>query len=61
MFVLKEINIGEKIDFFDLNTQEKWEIYFVFCVTEHLRHIACSVIEINMFTGFERDHYLQND
>ena len=33
----------------------------MFCVTEHLRHIACSVMEINMFTGFERDHYLQND
>ena len=48
MFVLKEINIGEKIDFFDLNTQEKWEIYFVFCVTEHLRHMACSIIEINI-------------
>ena len=26
----------------------KWEIYFVFCVTEHLRHMACSVIEINI-------------
>ena len=26
----------------------KWEIYFAFCVTEHLRHIACSVIEINI-------------
>ena len=48
MFVLKEKNIGEKIEFFDLNTQEKWEIYFVFCVTEHLRHMACSVIEINI-------------
>ena len=48
MFVLKEINIGEKFEFFDLNTQEKWEIYFVFCVTEHLRHMACSVIEINI-------------
>ena len=23
----------------------KWEIYFVFCVTEHLRHMACSVID----------------
>ena len=48
MFVLKEINIGEKFEFFDLNTQEKWEIYFVFCVTEHLRHMACSVININI-------------
>ena len=23
-------------------------IYFMFCVTEHLRHMACSVIEINI-------------
>ena len=48
MFVLKEINIGEKFEFLDLNTQEKWEIYFVFCVTEHLRQMACSVIESNI-------------
>ena len=33
---------------FDLNTQEKWEIFFVFHVTEHLHHLACSVIEINI-------------
>ena len=26
----------------------KWEIYFVFCATENLRHVACSVIEINI-------------
>ena len=26
----------------------KWEIYFVFCVTENLRHVACSVIEMNI-------------
>ena len=25
----------------------KWEISFLFCVTEHLRHMACSVIKIN--------------
>ena len=23
-------------------------IYFMFCVTEHLRHMACSVVEINI-------------
>ena len=23
-------------------------MYFLFCVTEHLRHMACSVIEINI-------------
>ena len=26
----------------------KWEIYFVFYITEHLRHMACSVIGINI-------------
>ena len=41
-------NIGDKFEFFDLNIQEKWEIYFVFCVTEQLHHMACSVIEINI-------------
>ena len=48
MFVLKEINIGEKFEFYRSDNSRKWEIYFVFCVTEHLRHMACSVIEINI-------------
>ena len=47
MFVLKEKNIGEPFEFFDLNTQEN-EKFILFCVTEHLRHMACSVIEINI-------------
>ena len=47
MFVLKEKNIGETFEFFDLNTQEN-EKFILFCVTEHLRHMACSVIEINI-------------
>ena len=46
MFVLKEKNTGEKFEFFDLNTQENGK--FNFCVTEHFRHMACSVIEINI-------------
>ena len=46
MFVLKEKNTGEKFEFFDLNTQENGK--FNFCVTEHLRHMACSIIEINI-------------
>ena len=50
MFVLKWKNIGEKFEFFDQNTQENGLqcMYFLFCVTEHLRHMACSVIEINI-------------
>ena len=28
----------------------KWEIYFVFYITEHLRHMACSVIGISICT-----------
>ena len=48
MFVLKQKNIGEKFEFFWSEHSRKWEIYFVFCVTEHLRHMACSVIEINI-------------
>ena len=43
MLVLKEINMGEKFEFFYLNHSRKWQIYFVFCVTEHLRHMAFSV------------------
>ena len=42
----KRKNTGEKFEFFDLNTQENGK--FNFCVTEHLRHMACSVIEINI-------------
>ena len=48
MLILKEINVGEKFGFFDLNTQEKWKIFCVFRVTEHLHHLACSVVEINI-------------
>ena len=48
MFVLKEINIGEKFEFYRSDNSRKCEIYFVFCVTEHWRHMACSVIEINI-------------
>ena len=42
---------------------ENFNQFFMFCVTEHLRHMACSIIEINitMFTGFAIDHYLQDD
>ena len=50
MFALKEKNIGEKFEFFDQNAQENglYCMYFLFCVTEHLRQMACSVIEINI-------------
>ena len=30
------------------NHSRKWEIYFVFCVTEHLRDMACPVLEISI-------------
>ena len=48
MFVLIKINIGEKVEFFSSEHSRKWEIYLVFWVAEHMRHMAYSVIEINI-------------
>ena len=48
MFVLIKINIGEKVEFFSSEHSRKWEIYLVFWVAEHMRHMTYSVIEINI-------------
>ena len=45
MFVFKKYR--REIWVFWSEHSRKWEIYFVFCVAEHLRHMACSIIEIN--------------
>ena len=48
MFVLKESKDSKKVWVFWSEHSRKWEIYFLFCVTEHLRHMVCSVLEINI-------------
>ena len=50
MFVLKESKdrFKRKVWVFWSEHSRKWEIYFVFCGIEHLHHMVCSVIEINI-------------
>ena len=50
MFVLKESKdkFKRKDWVFLSEHSRKWEIYFVFCGIEHLHHVVCSVIEINI-------------
>ena len=50
MFVLKESKDSKKVWVFWSEHSKKWEIYFVFGVTEHLRHMVCSVLEINIYS-----------
>ena len=48
MFVLKELKDRRKAWVFWSEHSRKSGIYFVFCVTEHLRRMVCSVLEINI-------------
>ena len=47
MFVLKESKDRRKVWVFWSEHSRKWEIHFVFCVTEHLRHMV-SVLDIGI-------------
>ena len=58
MFVLKEPKDRRKVWAFLSKHSRKWEIYFVFCVTEHLRHMVCSVLDIISGLG---DLYMKPD
>ena len=48
MFVLKESKDSSRAWVFLSEPSRKSGIYFVFCVTEHLRRMVCSVLEINI-------------
>ena len=48
MFVLKESKDRRKAWVFWSEHSRKSGIYFAFCVTEHLRRMVCSVLEINI-------------
>ena len=48
MFVLKESKYRRNAWVFLSEHSRKSGIYFVFCVTEHLRRMVCSVLEINV-------------
>ena len=47
MFVLKGSKDGKEVWVFWPEHSRKWEIYFAFCITAHLRHMVCSALEIN--------------
>ena len=48
MFVLKESKDRRKAWVFWFEHSRKSGIYFVFCVTEYLHRMVCSVLEINI-------------